>query len=121
VRVHPGFPASGVEPGDGEDDDGGLDENARLRDPSAQNRFPSSGFTLPLAFEAPPARPAFGADGFVDGGNLADDAPPGWDDVWESAFYAGALPKIQFEADRALDWTCAEPRPDCAWTAFPQE
>jgi hypothetical protein len=122
ARAQPGFPADGVEPGDGEDDDGGLSEDQQFRAPSCLNRFPSSGLALPVSFAAPPARPAFSADGFVDGGNLADAAPAGWEDVWEPAFYAGALPKIQLEADGALDWTCgAEPGADCTWTAFPQE
>ncbi len=121
-RKNQGLPGVGVERGDGEDDDGGFSEDESFRNPSLQNRFPTAGFTLRDPYAATPLRPDVSADGFVDGGNLADMAPPGWAELWEPAFYAGALPKIQSTAERALDWTRGEVSDEArAWTAFPEE
>lgn len=114
------FPGGGVEAGDGEDDDGGFAEDDHFRLKAWQNRFPAASMLLRDPYAVAPRRPDFSADGFVDGGNLADAAPPDFEDLWEPAFFAGALPKVQFDADRALDWTRAEDG-DSSWTAFPQE
>jgi hypothetical protein len=120
ARTRPGLPGKGVELGDGEDDDGGYDENGELRASSLHNRFPSAGLSMRAPFARPPERPDFSADGFVDGGNPADTAPEVWQDLWEAAFYAGALPKIQELGDRALDFTRDGPERQ-PWTDFPQE
>jgi hypothetical protein len=116
-RARPGLPSAGVEPGDGEDDDGGHDEHTTLHQPGLYNRFPATGLVLRAPFAAPPYRPDFSADGFVDGGKLSDSAPEGWQAHWEPAFYAGALPKLPDPARRELDWTVA----GAPWTDFPEE
>ena len=118
-RVRPGLPGAGVEPGDGEDDDGGYDENGSLRSANLHNRFPSGGLSMRDPFARPPARPSFSADAFVDGGNLADSAPPGFEDTWEAAYYAGALPRQPHVDDSALDFTL-EGADGQAWTSFPE-
>ncbi|MFT3922968.1 MAG: hypothetical protein QM778_10570 [Myxococcales bacterium] len=119
-RMHPGFPGTGAEPGDGTmDDDGSFSEDQTFREPSLQNRFPP--IILQRPFDPPPLRPDFSADSYVNSSNLEGNVPTGWEGVFESAAYAGALPKIEFEADRALDWTQAEQSGEPVWTDFPQE
>jgi len=122
-RRSPGFPSGGIEPGDGEDDDANFSEDMRLRDTNLANRFFEGVLNLRAPFARPPERPDFSADGLVDGGNLRDSAPPGWADLWEPAFYAGAFPKIQFESERSSDWTASSPGEDAdeKWTSFPSD
>ena len=121
-RMNPGFPGSGAEPGDGgRDDDGSFSEEQAFRAPALRNGFPGARFALARPFDAPPARPDFSAASLVNSSDLETSVPRAWQDVFENAAYAGALPKIEAASERGLDWTQAQLGDGQAWTSYPQQ
>jgi hypothetical protein len=117
-RPNPGFPD---ETKSGQDDDASFSEDTTFRTSALQNRFPGASFSLRSPFNAPPGRPDFSAEAFVDSSSLSNQVPPDWSGVLEPAAYAGALPRIRFTAERAQDWTASTLAEGEGWTSFPQE